>query len=147
MRTVRVRALHGLRHHVHRVGGSGTHRRDVVAFEDVQHFDDRNASGADRRHRNHLVAPVRAFHRRPFLRRAALQIAISFCDATMPFGARIGTELAPVVMERAPAAMRATRQRTLVMARIIRPGRCRSRNRGHCFFREEIGLICTYIVG
>ena len=31
---------------------------------------------------------------------APIREAISFCDATMPFWARVGTELAPVVIEK-----------------------------------------------
>ena len=45
--------------------------------------------------------------------------AISFCDATMPFCARTGTELAPVVIDRTTQTATVTRTRALVMRRII----------------------------
>ena len=53
---------------------------------------------------------------------APMRDAISFCDATMPFCARIGTELAAVVIVSA-APMSAPRStRAFVMRRIIASG-------------------------
>ena len=41
--------------------------------------------------------------------------AISFCDATMPFCARVGTELAPVTTVRPMQAKRMTAKRRVIM--------------------------------
>ena len=61
---VGIRALHGLDHQedLLRVRLAG----EIVAFEDVEHFDQGNAAGGRRRHRNEIVAAVGAAHRRAF---------------------------------------------------------------------------------
>ena len=46
--------------------------------------------------------------------------AISFCDATMPFWARVGTETAEVVSEKRAHAAMTSGIRRYFMARIIR---------------------------
>jgi hypothetical protein len=73
-RAVRIGALHRLGHQVHGVRGGEAHRREIVAFEQVQHLDQHDAARARRRHRDHLVAAVGAANRRPFLCRVVLQI-------------------------------------------------------------------------
>ena len=67
VRAIRVGALHRLGHQVDRVSGPTAHLRDVVALEDVEHLDDRDAAGADRRHGDHFVAAVGALDRHALL--------------------------------------------------------------------------------
>src|SRR3954470_22600270 len=52
---------------------------------------------------------------------APMRDAIAFCDATMPFCARIGTELAPAVSVRTAETATQTTRRALFMRRIIVP--------------------------
>ena len=58
--------------------------REVVALEDVEHLDQRDAAGARRRHRDDLVAAIRAADRRALLRLVLREILLGDQPAVAP---------------------------------------------------------------
>src|SRR5437762_10247224 len=54
--------------------GTWPQLRQIVALENVEHLDERDAARAGRRHRDDLVAAIRAFHGRAADRIVILQI-------------------------------------------------------------------------
>ena len=73
-RAVGVRPPHGFDREVRVRRRSPPVRGKIVAFEHVEHLDERRSSGADRRHRDDLRAAVRAAQRRPALGRVGLEV-------------------------------------------------------------------------